>query len=202
MKKIPTIFNRDSVKRNLVTEERTEEFSWVFRGEGVATRKWDGTCCLVQDGELYKRLDVKKGREKPEGFIPAQELDKITGHWPGWVKVDVANNFVRDGELYKRYDVKKGDKKNSSDKWHMAAFYDFEGEDGTYELCGPKVQGNPENLARHFLIKHGDWILHDVPRTFEGLKIWLSDMDIEGIVFHHPDGRMAKIKKKDFGLKR
>jgi hypothetical protein len=25
--------------------------------------------------------------------------------------------------------------------------------------------------------------------------------DIEGIVWHHPDGRMVKIKKKDFGYK-
>ena len=25
-------------------------------------------------------------------------------------------------------------------------------------------------------------------------------LDIEGIVWHHPDGRMAKIKRRDFGL--
>lgn len=27
-------------------------------------------------------------------------------------------------------------------------------------------------------------------------------MNIEGIVFHHPDGRMAKIKLRDFGISR
>jgi hypothetical protein len=27
-------------------------------------------------------------------------------------------------------------------------------------------------------------------------------IDIEGLVFHHPDGRMAKIKLRDFGMKR
>jgi hypothetical protein len=34
------------------------------------------------------------------------------------------------------------------------------------------------------------------------LREWLLDRDIEGLVFHHPDGRMAKIKLRDFGLKR
>jgi len=36
----------------------------------------------------------------------------------------------------------------------------------------------------------------------EGLREWFKGRDIEGLVFHHPDGRMAKIKKRDFGLKR
>jgi len=35
-----------------------------------------------------------------------------------------------------------------------------------------------------------------------GFREWLKGRDIEGLVFHHPDGRMAKIKKRDFGLKR
>lgn len=43
---------------------------------------------------------------------------------------------------------------------------------------------------------------NDVPIEFEALKTWLTDKDIEGIVWHHPDGRMVKIKKKDFRLKR
>jgi hypothetical protein len=36
----------------------------------------------------------------------------------------------------------------------------------------------------------------------EGLREWLSDKDIEGIVFHHPHGRMGKMKQRDFGLER
>ena len=27
--------------------------------------------------------------------------------------------------------------------------------DGTFELCGPKVQGNPERFETHQLVKHG-----------------------------------------------
>jgi hypothetical protein len=72
----------------------------------------------------------------------------------------------------------------------------------TYELCGPKVNGNKEEFGRHYLIKHGEEILSNVPRQFNALKSYLSVNDIEGIVFHHPDGRMCKIRKSDFGIKR
>ncbi|MCL2724468.1 MAG: hypothetical protein FWD69_08535 [Polyangiaceae bacterium] len=49
-------------------------------------------------------------------------------------------------------------------------------------------------------------VYEDVPRTYDGLKTFLADLDnkfspghlAEGIVFHHPDGRRAKIKRKDF----
>jgi len=42
----------------------------------------------------------------------------------------------------------------------------------------------------------------EAPRTFNELKEWFKDQDIEGIVWHHPDGRMIKLKKRDFGYKR
>lgn len=74
--------------------------------------------------------------------------------------------------------------------------------DGTYELCGPKIDGNPEGFPEHVLIRHGHTELPQAPRTFDGLRAWLAERDIEGIVFHHADGRMCKIKTKDFGLKR
>lgn len=41
----------------------------------------------------------------------------------------------------------------------------------------------------------------DAPRDFDGIKAWLTDRQIEGLVWHHDDGRMAKIKRRDFGLK-
>ena len=34
------------------------------------------------------------------------------------------------------------------------------------------------------------------------LREYLSEGAIEGVVWHHPDGRMVKIKGKDFGIKR
>ena len=70
--------------------------------------------------------------------------------------------------------------------------------DGTYELCGPKVQGNPEGLISHELVRHGGVTLGDAPRSFRALRDYFASHDVEGIVWHHPDGRMAKLKGRDF----
>lgn len=178
MKKISSLFQRNYETDRLVRDEIVSGSEWVAEGEGIATRKFDGTCCRVENGILYKRYDVKKGKTPPSGFISAQKPDEKTGHWPGWIKV--------------------GD--GPEDKYHREAFKGDE-PDGTYELCGPKVQGNPEQFDSHVLIPHGKEIL-DAPRTFSELKDWFNDKDIEGIVWHNRDGRMVKIKLKDFGLKR
>jgi hypothetical protein len=37
-----------------------------------------------------------------------------------------------------------------------------------------------------------------VPRDFDGLARYLDGLGHEGIVWHHPDGRMAKLKVRDF----
>ena len=93
------------------------------------------------------------------------------------------------------------------DQWFRVAFrLGFENgrplPNGTYELCGPHIQQNPEHLLFEELLPHGRDTLSDVPRDYAGVKTWLADHDVEGIVWHHPDGRMVKIKKRDFGLKR
>lgn len=186
MEKIISLFQRNYDGDRLVRDEIVPGAEWVQAGEGIATRKYDGTCCMIKGGELYARYDVKKGRKKPDGFMPAQDPDPVTGHWPGWVKCE------------------RGDKQY---KYHFEAF-DKEpfigvGLDGTYELCGPKVQSNLEGFETHVLVSHARAEQYpDAPRTYEGIREWLADKDIEGIVWHHPDGRMVKIKKRDFGLER
>lgn len=178
MKKIPTLFVRDPENRKLVTQEVNPGCEWVMAGEGVATRKYDGTCCLIEEGKLYKRREVKDGKPVPEDFREAN-YDPVTKKRFGWVPVG-------DGPEDKYY-------------WEAYGFSRPVPGDGTYELCGPKVQGNPEEYDRHFLIPHAH--AHTYPgvsRTFEGIKEFLRTRKIEGLVFHHPDGRMAKIKKRDF----
>ena len=184
MKKIPTIFERDwTGDRSRVVNQIHEGCEWVFDGEGIATRKIDGTCCMIEGGRLFKRREVKHTQKKPADFIEV-DVDFATGKTVGWVPV--------------------GD--GPEDRWHREATPDsIRLPDGTYELIGPKVQGNPEEVGIHHLVRHGDLMagpLHDVPRSFNGLKDWLARHDYEGIVFHHPDGRMAKIKRRDFGMKR
>ena len=185
MKKIPTIFERDwDGDRSRVLPIPVPGCEWVFEGEGNALRKYDGTAVFIDtEGNVFKRLELRGGKAPPEGFRQVDD-DMNTGKVIGWVPVGYG----------------------SEDKWYRDAiarrtetFLD----EGTYELVGPKVQGNPEKFNQHTLVRHdfGEGV-GNLDRTFEGIRDFLSETDWEGIVFHHPDGRMAKIKGRDFGIKR
>lgn len=202
MKKIISLFQRNYETDRLVRNEVVLGAEWVLAGEGEATRKLDGTCCMIRAGRLYKRYDLpllpewdrKKKKENYKGpwldsmykkppveWEKAEDTpDENTGHWPGWLPV---------GE-------------GPEDKWHRKAFEGSIFPDGTYELCGPHIQGNPEHFENDNLTLHGVYKLPDAPRSFYELREYFRINDIEGIVWHHPDGRMVKIKKKDFGLRR
>ena len=184
MKKISTLFKKDPNDLGRVINEINPENEWVFR-EGIPTRKFDGTSVAIINGEIYKRYDVKKGRQIPDGAIACQEADLITGHHPHWLKCDRSKN--EDKYFFEAYD--------KHEKWF----------DGTYELCGEKIQGNPEKINGHALIKHGEYRLSLEDDSFEYLKEYLSnpENDIEGIVFHHiTDDKMCKLRKSDFGVRR
>ena len=182
MKKIPSLFARNYEGDRKVINQIVPGSEWVINGEGKATRKYDGTAVMIKDNVLYKRYDAKGGKTPPEGFIAAQDPDPISGHWPGWLEANRAD---------------KGD------KWIWEAYDNFINDfglisDGTYEACGPKINGNNEKLDKHLLFVHGLTMIIDKLRDYESIKNYLRDLEIEGIVWHHPDGRMVKIKKKDF----
>lgn len=181
MKKIPTMFERDwAGDKSRVVDRIHAGCEWVAAGEGVATRKIDGTSCRVEMGRLWKRRELRPGEPLPPHFETADRDDE-TGKTIGWIPV--------------------GD--GPEDKWHREAFSQGEYQDGTYELVGPKIQGNPEGFEVHTLVSHQQTGLVPMcPRTFEELREFFADSDIEGVVFHHRDGRMAKVKLRDFGLKR
>lgn len=191
MKKIPTLFKREfenhSIKRTL--PEVTEGMEWALDGKGVATIKMDGSCCAIIGGVLYKRYDAKHGKKPPEGAIPCCEPDLITGHWPHWVKVNPDR---------------------PSDKWFIEAFINTPGSfidgepvnylpNGTYEAIGPHFNGNPYGLSGDILEPHGVKVI-EVERTFDGIKQYLTDHYIEGIVFWKDGEPRCKIKRSDFGL--
>ena len=183
MKKIPTMFERDWIggKPQNILDKIKPGCEWVSEGEGSPTKKIDGSSCLVRGGVMYKRRELVKNAAVPDGFEEV-DFDPETGKTIGWVPVGAG----------------------PEDKWHREAYNPCL-EAGTYELVGPMVQGNPENQPTHRLIGHKSKeliIKEPVPRTFDGLKEWFQERDIEGIVFQHKDGRMAKIKLRDFGIKR
>lgn len=200
MQKIPSLFVRDYEHPNeeartkkgrfLATEQVTPGCEWALNGEGLATRKRDGTAVRISydtDKPLFsKRYDAKQGKVPPPGFEPCQDPDPVTGHWPGWVPVSLSD---------------------PADKYLIEAYNNHDGEalkGGTYEAIGPKINGNKERISDHKLIPHGEESVmgyYNFTDPFKEIKEFLEYLPhIEGIVFHHPDGRMCKVKRSDFGL--
>lgn len=196
MKKIPTLFKRIFEDHKVVgiTEEVEPGMEWVLEGEGQATVKFDGSCCAIIGGELYRRYDAKKGKKPPEGAIPCCDPDPVTGHWPHWVKVS---------------------KDDPADKWYLQAYRNLvinytqkiDGselpvlDDGTYEAIGPHFRGNPYLLEQDELVPHGQKII-EVERTFGDIRDYLEHRPhVEGIVFWKDGAPQCKIKRSDFGFR-
>ena len=187
MNKIPTIFARVNNKITNAYVKQVVDFPFA---NSIATEKLDGTNVrLTIRNHILVRLEKrfnpsKQSKEKgiiEPWYIDAQQLDPSDAYiW------EAARNtkleMVPDGE------------------W-------------SGEAVGPKIQGNPLNLNDHrvmlFSLEQavsGLPVFENVPITFEELKVWLpqqkskygNDCGIEGVVWHAPDGRMAKIKTKDF----
>ena len=222
MKKIPSIFVRDwKGNRKLVTRERNHECDWVFDREGIPTQKWDGTCIMVRNHILYKRYDAKKNKKGnwktiPEKFELCGEPDKVTGHKVGWIPVKWETKKERKENCYFKMAWDLVDVVNTYTKGIFYLNYpNPKYVDGTYELVGITVNGNPENLNGLYFVKHGFDNLSSISGytydskarlnvenelNYNTIKDFLEHHIIEGIVWHHSDGRMAKIKRTDFGL--
>lgn len=193
MMKIPTLFVRDPENRARVLPQLTPGCEWALTDpEARATRKWDGTCVMLDDaGRWWARREVRPNREAPAGWWEV-DRDEVTGKRTGWEPVE----------------------QSSFGRWHAQALAEpgvgaIEAP-GTYELVGPKVNGNPEGLNYHYLVRHAEsqgfelvpWP-DPVPvgEAFDALRelvLSLGRNGIEGLVWHHPDGRMVKLKAKDF----
>lgn len=81
MKKIPTLFERvfENHKKVGILPKVTPGMEWVLEGRGTATVKYDGSCCAIINGELYKRYDAKHGKKAPEGIRKYLEEHNIEG---------------------------------------------------------------------------------------------------------------------------
>lgn len=183
MKKIPTIFKRDSSNNGKIVDEYVVDVS-AFLGS-TATEKLDGMNVRVTvrnhtPVRLEKRRNPSK-LEKAKGIIEPWYTDTSESAEDKWLRDALANTVfaeIPDGE------------------W-------------SGEAVGPNIQGNPLNLPTNRIVffSLGQCpVIENVPTTFDELKIWLPaqkskygvDVGIEGIVWHCPDGSMMKIKTKDF----
>jgi hypothetical protein len=187
-RKMTALFEIDRVKHE-GTDVVNEKSAWVFTEPAVATVKRDGTGVLVTpEGEVLVRRSVKKGKRVPEGFRLA-EIDAFTGHMFG-VEPVAQSGFkaMMDKALL-----------NASDYFWP----------GTYELCGPKINGNPEGLDEPALFRHGMEVLHAIPdmRTVEPgdahallkpIFAELKEKGVEGVVWWGADDKRVKLRVKDF----
>lgn len=190
MNKIPTIFLRPERAGKgplTITREPHPDCGWVFDGEGIATEKLDG-----MNVRLTVRARTIVRVEKRRNPTKEQKAAGIVDPW--YVDADV---------------------KAPEDKWIFEAVSGTNAiicPDGEHccEALGPNIQGNPLGLEHHVCIAFdlAPAIYLDAPRSHDELRVFLAQLDskespghlAEGIVFHHPDGRRAKIKRKDFGL--
>lgn len=189
MKKIPTLFARNTRDRRHVLDQVVAGCEWVLNGEGIALRKYDGTCVMKdKDGAWWARRTLKPYAgdylKTPPGYRE-EEFNHVTGESVGWVPME-----------HSQFAAIHAYALDASPTPHA----------GTYELCGPTINGNPEGFDWPGLVlhTHAQKIpeLTLLPLKFPFIREFLGSdtFTFEGVVWHHKsgDGRMAKLKKRDF----
>ena len=209
MKKMPIIFDMtfDNEGEREVLHTIREEIcdlvstTLVEGKQFIPTFKRDGTAVFCDaDGDWFTRRAVKTGKQAPDGFI-ALETDPNTGTTFGWEP--------KDSSPMKKF-LNKAIEKFIQDNGTEPP------RNTTFELLGPKINGNPEHVDSEELRIHGNEKATDFPtiqdildsdEPFDMLKPIFADFrakHIEGIVFWiaDEDGNLIeprfKIRCKDF----
>ena len=182
MPKLKSPFVRKEINGDyIVTDEIEEGYEWVFEDESVmAIEKLHGTNVSIQitDGiivAIWNRTERIPFFNKGKQYIIKGILESYSRGW---------TEFLSDGQ-------------------HFG------------ELIGEKVNGNPYKIKGNLWIpfetfgqkhlKYKCWGKY--PKTFESIREWFKELMplytsmkgdrggfVEGIVFTHPDGRMAKLR--------
>lgn len=196
MPKLESPFIRKLLSSNeyLVTPEITEGYEWVFKDDKVmAIEKLDGTnvSIVIEQGNITAIFN----RTERIPFINKNKK---------WITEGILNSCERG------YIDRLGDGQHFG------------------ELIGPKINGNPYKLDEHLWIPFETFIQEHLkfkswgkyPKDFQTISSWFEndliplfwimkhgmekDKDghykgfVEGVVFTHPDGRMAKLRKDMF----
>lgn len=182
MPKLESPFLREG-SEYLVTDKINPGYEWVFEDEGVTCQeKLDGTnvSIVVENGQ-------------------------VTSVWNRENKMDLlSKNPVMEAV------------RNSYEK----GYCNF--TDGQYfgEAVGDRIQGNPYKLKEAIWLPYKTYFAKHLtyntwgkyPKDFKTISEWFEhglfplfsaskgDKDgfVEGVVFHHPDGRMAKLRRDMF----
>jgi len=191
MPKIESPFKRKLMPNGdyTITSEVAKDCEWVFNDEDViALEKLDGTnvSILIQDGVItavFNRTERIPFFNKGKSHIIKGILESYER---GYME------FLSDGQ-------------------HFG------------ELIGEKINGNPYNIKGHLWIpfetfaqkhlRYKSWGKY--PKDFQTISDWFKELIplyacmvhgsegrksgyVEGVVFYHPNGRMAKLRKDMF----
>jgi len=172
---------------------RNPDCDWVYNDNSNVKyyEQFDGDPGLVRNGRLYRRFNLISGFPIPVGWLhhsfnPAE----IDGR--GWLPVRDSKSEFKSKHI-------------TPDTCYMQAFNNVNQdlEDGTYELIGRTIKGNPYNLKGHRLWNHKAGLLElQLPKDLEEWKAYFTSSDPKmGVVMKHTDGRLAKIKSNLVGVK-
>jgi len=181
MEKIPTLFLRNPQNMKLVTQEVNPEAAWVFAARVAPTVKKDGTNVRVT--VLHGKCIALEKRRNPT------REEKAEGKEPGYVLASIDD--PQDKHIFAAVDA------TDFSEWPEGQW--------PAEALGPKIQGGIEawQPCLYPFSWLPIWIDEEIPLTYDGIKAFLEQYPIEGIVWHEQSdtGRMCKIKRRDFGLK-
>lgn len=182
----------------VVTDEIKPDYEWVFSDPQVkAVEKLDGinASIVVDSSQNISHISTRLGPEK---------VNKVSLSDP--THPYILSAFLN-SQSYDLLDQVEPNKQNFG------------------EIIGPKVQGNPYNLDEHLFIPfeylytnlyYSEW--ESSPKNFEFIRDWFKDLHsllysqpnglsprslsekipAEGVVFTHPDGRKAKLRREMF----
>ncbi|HAI74016.1 MAG TPA: hypothetical protein DCS28_03475 [Candidatus Moranbacteria bacterium] len=175
--------------RYIVTPEIDPDYSWVFESGVRASDKIDGTniCIRIKNGNIS------------EIFNRTNEKNIFNIHKTNWE----AACFEGIAQA-----IKRGWCANWEDGDHYG------------ELIGELFNGNPHQITGNIFIPFEvlserchwhTWVQNKYPKDFYSISEWFKTLPsifnqkfkfpevlAEGLVFYHPDGRMAKLRRDMF----
>lgn len=189
--KLKSPFIRKEINNKyILTDEIDEDCRWIFEDGVRAVDKLDGTNISIK---IEKGNITRIFNRTTEKFIMNIHQTKwegaAMGGLAGTIQRGWFNNY-KDGEYYG-------------------------------ELIGEIFNGNPHKIQGHLFVPFNylkekchwhSWVQNKYPKDFDSISEWfkdlpslfnkrlkLPDIQAEGLVFYHPDGRMCKIRKDMYG---
>ena len=188
----PFVRKMNEKEEYLVTPEVTSGYEWVFNDPSVmAIEKIHGTnvSIVIENGVVTSIWN----RTNPVPFFNKTQMHLVKG-------------------VIESYD--RGYMENFADGQHFG------------ELIGEKVNGNPYNIKGHLWLpfetyckdhlQYKSWSSGKYKKDFETISTWFKELMplysyringrdnkefkhfVEGVIFTHPDGRKAKLRKDMF----